>query len=796
MELKAAATLAAGTHSLRSAPALLRFLLLAFLLLARPATGAQIFDRIEVDARDAEAEIVIRFVPKILYLRHVPLGEGKEVRIFLRLNESGLQESDLMQETLHAAASDRVPGIRAIFPELVNGMLVTFSRRTAFSVRPGSDGRSIVITVPLPPPSGARAIPDAVAAPISPAVAKAPEQPPEQAPAMPPPPGVAAMPSAKEAAPALPPAATALPAEAAGPAPPALSPAEVEARVAEYMEEARRALAGKETATAINRLNRILGLPPSSKTEAAQAMIGEAREQNGEILKARAEYELYLKLFPQGPSAARVRERLAALPKGEAARAAPRPLPKEAGPAEWFFNGSVSAYYYTGKMQIETLVPPPPGQLTFNRDSLSLVDQRSLISSANLFARRRDAFQDTRFVFRDTNNRNYLDSSRSYNRVYSAYVDHNDRRLGYYARLGRQNPNGMGVLERFDGVQGGYNLDPQWRVNAVYGDAVEFLSPFKKRFYGASVDLLPQTGRPGLSAYVVDQTLDGLANRRAVGLEARYFDGHASGFGLLDYDVLYKALNILMLQGNYLDEAGNNYFILFDHRRAPSLGLTNALLAAPGLTLREMVAQQGIDAVRAQARALAATSDMFSIGLTHPLSERWQVGADYRLASISATQPVVAVIPLAVIGTCLGTIDVANNTCIFNTSSQQGTGNNHVVTFQAIGNSLFVANAVGVGNLSLIRAPAYAGRALSLSYALPFWEKWRLDASLRHYSQHDDDGTTQSRISPSLKISYQWRSSLFWEAEFGREVSRTSGPSRSDQLKRDYFFTGLRWDFN
>ncbi len=791
MELKAAANLAARTPSFRRAPTLRRFLLLTFLLLAGPATGAQVFDRIEVDARDAEAEIVIRFVPKILYLRHVPLSEGKEVRIFLRLNESGLHESDLMQETLHAAATDRVPGIRAIFPELVNGMLVTFSRRTAFAVKPGSDGRSIVITVPLPPLSVVGATP-AVAAPISPVVVKAPGQ----APAIPPPPSVPAAPPAKEVAPALPPAATTPSPEAAGLAPPPLSQAEVEARVAGFMDEARRALAAKETATAINRLNRILGLPPSSQTEAAQAMIGEAREQNGEILKARAEYELYLKLFPQGPSAARIRERLAALPKGEAARAAPRPLPKEAGPAEWFFNGSVSAYYYTGKMQIETLVPPPPGQLTFNRDSLSLVDQRSLISTANLFARRRDAFQDTRFVFRDTNNRNYLDSTRSYNRVYAAYVDHNDRKLGYYARLGRQNPNGLGVLERFDGVQGGYNLDPQWRVNAVYGEAVEFLSPFKKHFYGASVDLLPQTGRPGLSAYVVDQTLDGLANRRAVGLEARYFDGRASGFGMLDYDVLYKALNILMLQGNYLDEAGNNYFIVFDHRRAPSLGLTNALLAAPGLTLKEMVAQQGIDAVHAQARALAATSNMFSIGLTHPLSERWQVGADYRLASISATQPVVAVIPLAVIGTCLGTIDVVNNTCIFNTSSQQGTGNNHVVTFQAIGNSLFATNAVGVGNLSLIRAPTYSGRALSFSYTLPFREKWRIDANLRHYNQHDNDGTTQSRISPSLKISYQWRNNLFWEGEFGREVSKTSGPSRNDELKRDYFFTGLRWDFH
>lgn len=790
-----------------------------FLLPACPPAGAQIFDRIDIDTREQEAEIVIRFAARIQYQRHVPLNEGREVRVFLRLSETGLNEGDLMQETLHVAATDRMPGLNVLYPELINGMLVTFTRQTAFSVRPGADNRSIVIALPLLPaarpaepvatpvaasaPVAAPVAPPApVAAPVAPAEPVAtPVAPPEPvavqaAPPPEPSPAAVGAPPVPVAAPRVPVAAPTFPVPADAAVPPALTPAEIESRVAAFMEEARRALANKEPAMAINRLNRILGLPPNSQTEAAQALIGEAREQNGELLKARAEYELYLKLFPAGPGAARVRERLAALPKGELAARAARPLPKEAGPAEWFFSGNLSSYYYTGKSQIETLVPPPPGMLTFNRDTLSMVDQRSLISSVNLHARRRDAFSDTRIVFRDTDHRNYLDSRRSYNRVYSAYVDHNDRKLGYYARLGRQNPSGMGVLERFDGLQGGYNLNPEWRVNAVYGDAVEFLSPFKKNFYGASLDLLPQTGRPGISVYAIDQTLDGLANRRAVGTEARYFDGRISAYGTLDYDVFYKDVNIFMLQGNYLDEAGNNYFVVLDRRRAPSLSLTNALLAAPGLSVTDMVRQQGIDAVRDQAKSLAAVSNMFSIGFTHPYSERWLLGADYRLASISATQPVVAVIPLGVIGTCLGTIDVINNTCIFNTASQQGSGNNHVVTFQAIGNSLFMPNAVGVGNISFIRAPTYHGESLGLTYMLPIGENWRIDANLRYYTQRDDDGTHQTRLSPSLKIGYQWRNRLYWEGEIGRESSTTTGPTRDDQVKRDYFFTGLRWDFH
>lgn len=755
------------------------------LLLACSVANAQIIDRVDVTQGENEAEIVVRFSQKILYLRHTPLRDGKNLRIFIRLIDTNLVESDLMQETVRAPRTDRVPDVTVLYPELINGMLVTFSKTTSYTVRSGADGRSIVITVPLLP---AARTPAAAAPPVKKPVeeiAKGPVPAPLAAPsAIAPPvsqPAEAVIPGARE--------------DLVAP-PPVPSPAEVETRARAYLDEARRAMAAKDPVTAVNRLNRVLGMPASSQTEPAQAMIGEAREMNGEILKARAEYELYLKLFSAGPNALRVRERLAALPKDAAvARARPRALPKEAGPAEWTFNGSVSSYYYTGKSQIETLVPPPPGQLIFNRDTLSMVDQDSLITSINLNARRRDAFTDTRIVVRDTDNHNYLSPKRSYNRLYSAYIDHNDRQVGYYLRAGRQNPNGMGVMDRFDGLQAGYNLNPQWRVNAVYGDAVEFNSPFKKNFYGASVDFLPQTGIPGISVYAIEQTLDSLANRRAVGSEVRYFDGRATAYGMLDYDVLYKGVNIALLQGNYLSEGGDNYFFVIDHRRAPSYSLTNALPAAPGLSLQDMVALQGIDQVRAQASALTAMSDMFSVGVTHPLSDSWQVGVDYRMSSISSTQPVMAVLPLAVIGTCLGMIDPVNNTCVIDTASQQASGKNHVVTFQAVGTNLFSANAVGVANLSLIQAPTYTGQALSVGYVLPFWEQWRVDANLRYYTQKDDSGDKQDRISPSMKISWQWRTSLYLEGEMGREVSNSSGPTRNDHSRRDYVYVGVRWDF-
>lgn len=270
-------------------------------------------------------------------------------------------------------------------------------------------------------------------------------------------------------------------------------------------------------------------------------------------------------------------------------------------------------------------------------------DQESLVSSVNLNARLRDSVTDTRIVFRDTDSRNFIQPSRNYNRIYSAYVERTDREIGYFVRAGRQNPNGSGVLERFDGITGSYNLSPDWKVSAVYGNAVEFGSPFKKDFYGASVELLPQVSRPGASLYAIEQNIDGYLNRRALGSEFRYFDGQFTGFGMLDYDLLYKGLNIGMGQANYLDQWGNNYFLSYDYRRSPSYSLTNALPAASYPTVTDLVSNVGMTQARQLVSDSTALSTMFATGVTIPIGERWQFGIDYRTSQISGTN---AVIPL------------------------------------------------------------------------------------------------------------------------------------------------------
>ncbi len=542
-----------------------------------------------------------------------------------------------------------------------------------------------------------------------------------------------------------------------------------------FHDDARRAIELKDGPKAISSLNRLLALPSNSHTEAAQALIGEARELTGEYGKARAEYQLYLKLFPSGTESARISDRLASLPTTDTrpltpvARAA---TGKDSAGAEWTTYGSISQYLYTGQSHIEVTTPPPPGQLTFNTDILSLTDQDALISTIDLNARKRDGAVDTRIVFRDVETNNHLVGRKDTSRLNNAYIEQTDREKGYMFRVGRQNPSGSGVMERFDGVTVGYNLNRDWRVNGVTGTPVEFRSPFKKSFYAVSLDRVAQPGKVGYSAYFLEQTLDGSINRRALGAEMRYFDAGMTLYGLVDYDLSFKDINIMMAQVNYRLEDGTNFFAVLDRRKTPPLALTSALMGNPGvMSVKELVSTLGIDEVRRQATAMAAESSMFSIGFTRPVTPRWQLGADYRLASISSSE---------------GTLTMPG---------QPGTGNSHVISGQAIGTGLFRENDVLVGNTSLIHAPTYNGQAYGFNFVVPYREVWRFDFNLQMYNQRTHEGETMKRFAPSVKASYRWRNSVSLEMEAGNEEVRTNGPTKVETSRRHYLYMGYRWDF-
>jgi hypothetical protein len=121
------------------------------------AVYGQGLDTAEIQRRGADAEITVRFVTQLLYLRHCPPEEGLSVRIYLRFTGIRAGEIERLPGTRILPALGPAPASTIRFPESDGSLSVVFDKSTRYSVRPGDDGRSITILIPAKPGSAADA---------------------------------------------------------------------------------------------------------------------------------------------------------------------------------------------------------------------------------------------------------------------------------------------------------------------------------------------------------------------------------------------------------------------------------------------------------------------------------------------------------------------------------------------------------------------------------------------------------------------------------------------------------------
>ncbi len=629
-----------------------------------------------------------------------------------------------------------------------------------------------VATVAPDLPAVPRATP---AAPVVSAPGKTPAPTPQEPlgiPVAPPPiaaPGLATPPAPPGKAP---PTATVTPSPVAAQPPTAsAASAEVELQASQLMDNGRRAILGEKYEDAINAFNQLLVLPPNTQSQEAQELIGLARERIGQVEKAKAEYELYLKLYPEGEGARRVLERIAVLgiapaeaPKG--ARQAPEPVEIRA-PIRSFY-GSFSQYYYDGSTKAETAFNTPT---TVDRATLTSKDLSAIVTNADLNARFRSQESDIKLVVRDTNTWSLIDTSPSRNRLDAAYVDYRGLQNPLSLRLGRQNGVSGGILGRFDGAIAGYGLSKNWRVNAVAGTPVDYSIDSKRYFYGLNVDVERIATYWSGNAYVINQMVDGIADRRAVGGEVRFFKSGSSLYSVIDYDTLFDKLNIATLQGTVQTQGLTTFTFLLDQRKAPTLATTNAVFGQPTTSISTLLQTQTEDQLRQQALGLTADVKQVLVSVTTPVSKSWQVGADFRMTNVGPL-PAVNDIP-----------------------ATPGTGNIYGYTLQAIGNNLYSKRDFSVISATYLEGATYHGENLAYNNLTGIGVKWTVEPSIHWYTQRDDMDTRINRYSATLKLSYLWKQSISFEGEYDVENSITESPIQREEAVHQFFYLGYRITF-
>jgi hypothetical protein len=292
-----------------------------------------------------------------------------------------------------------------------------------------------------------------------------------------------------------------------------------------------------------------------------------------------------------------------------------------------------------------------------------------------------------------------------------------------------------------------------------------------ERLLAAMVEADGIFDRWGGDVYIIDQTTEGIANRRAVGAETRYSDDLFSMYSLLDYDILFRKVNAVSLQGSFQAPAQTTITLLVDSRKAPSLQMTNALISTGAASLKTLLQMQTLDEVRDAAEATTAQARQGLISVSRPISAKWQVALDLRYSAIGA---------LPAVG---------------NFEATPATGGQYGSTLQLTGSNLYSTRDINNFNVSVLSTPFFKGTQLSYNNLTGFLDNdLTIEPSLRFYTQRDNQGVKVNRITPGLRGSYRLSRRASVLAESIVEHSKTDGPTNNDTTNSIFFYFGYRYE--
>lgn len=559
-------------------------------------------------------------------------------------------------------------------------------------------------------------------------------------------------------------------------------------QAAALMENGGNALLTGQTFAAIDSFNQVLNLPPNKYTEDAQLWVGIAKERSGQLSKAILEFNSYLRLYPDGKSAKWVKDRLAKLKLSQPALFAAldkqSTAPARAQNTEFQYSefGSLSMYYYQGASQTNTVASAGAVQTP---TTFSLIDQKSLITNLNMTARSYNNEYDNRLVFQDFYAANFLPGQQNISMLGAAYYEMKDRIVDYSFRVGRQSGLGGGVMGRFDGVSAGYGIVPNWRVNVVAGQLSDFTIDSKPTFYGASVDFGTKSQLGG-SVYGITQQVNGFTDRRAVGGNLRYFDQRFNIMSMVDYDVLFKAVNIFTVQGTLNGGGtGTDYNFLLDRRRSPVLDIRNAINGTTTSIATLMQNGWSMSDLILLADQRTTVSSMAQVGMTNHMSEKWFIGTDFTIAKTAG---------MTASGTLLpdGTTGVEGFV-----PAIPSTGNTWTITERATGLGVIRPQDTTNFSVSYSKGALIAAEGFQASNHVDLQEKWTLDSTFLLSLQNDNTGGKMHDISPTIRVAYKIRRNLSADTQLGLDWNKTSSSvlqSTSTAL-REFVAFGFRLDF-
>jgi tetratricopeptide (TPR) repeat protein len=541
-------------------------------------------------------------------------------------------------------------------------------------------------------------------------------------------------------------------------------------RLASLMQEARNNMADKDYAAAIRLYTKILQSPDNSYSQDALEYLGLARERNGQLAHAKMVYRDYLQRYPEGDGAERVRQRMAALvtaykqPREKLQTKQVETRAEEK--TDWDLFGGISQYY----RRDENTTGIEDAEIT-------TVSQSSLNSNMDVTGRLRRSSYELQTRFTGGYLHDFLDNGvNSDTTVSSMYFDARDTSGDYSLRIGRQSLSTGGVLGRFDGLLLGLPLGSKFSLSAVGGFPVESstdsFDDTSGYFYGLTLGIEGFAKGWDANAFVIQQQVDGLTDRRAIGGELRYFDPIRSFFSLVDYDIHFNELNIWQLLGNWTLPDKTTVNLVTDYRKSPILTSSNALIGQLATSIDDLQESFSSSEIFDLARDRTATSKLVTLGVSRPMNEKLQISGDVTALNLSDTGQSGGV------------------------EAMEGPGTEYIYNLQLIGSNLVNQGDITIFGLRFADGNDRNVYSLNFNTRYPVTEDLRINPRFRmDYRKNRNDNTDQMIYRPSMRLDYRVKRRLRLEAEIGGEYSDREIIEGSEKNRSYFVSVGYRADF-
>jgi len=521
------------------------------------------------------------------------------------------------------------------------------------------------------------------------------------------------------------------------------------------MTRANDAMKDKKYRLAAGIYTRIIGLGNTSKHQQAMEFLGLAREKNGQLIHARADYRLYLKTYSSGEDAARVRQRLLSL-KTLLLMPRKRLKNEKSKRSDGRFFGSVLQFY--------------------RKDVVAERANETLSTNVNFLYRKHTDSLNIKSQF-NVNNFKYLNNSLNNDKsiVNTLFIDVADGNNIKSIRLGRQSHNKGGVLGRMDGAWLRYRINPTWRLNMVAGypvlTSISNNAQKNRLFWGVSADIGTISKYWNFNIYTIKQEIDSIVDRNAVGGEVRYRKGQQNHFALVDYDIHFSDLNTFYYVGNWHFDNKAAVVITLNKRNSPILTSFNATQGQVTQSIDALLQIYTEAELHQFAKDRTAKYNSATVSTTIPLDNKWSFIADGTVSNFSATP---------------ASADVA---------ATEGTGNEYFYNAQFVGYNVFNADETSIYQYRYDDTKTFERIRLTVSTRFKSKNnKWRFRPEITLENRINSNGGTKRLITTGLKLDYKVKRKLKLELDVSFEKGKTDFPVSFTE-NNYYISAGFIWDF-